>query len=54
MLVRDVFFVESEVGAVLCGAGEEGTVFGCLREGCVSVFDVVGVSISSEVCVSMG
>ena len=25
-----VFFVESEVGAVLRGACEEGTVFGCL------------------------
>jgi hypothetical protein len=25
-----VLFVESEVGAVLRGAGEEGTVFGCL------------------------
>jgi hypothetical protein len=26
-----VFFVEKEVGAVLRGAGEEGTVFGCLK-----------------------
>jgi hypothetical protein len=25
-----VFFVEGEVGAVHLGAGEEGTVFGCL------------------------
>jgi hypothetical protein len=25
-----VFFVKCEVGAVLRGAGEEGTVFGCL------------------------
>jgi hypothetical protein len=25
-----VFFVEYEVGSVLRGAGEEGTVFGCL------------------------
>jgi hypothetical protein len=25
-----VFFVERNVGAVLIGAGEEGTVFGCL------------------------
>jgi hypothetical protein len=25
-----VFFVESEVGSVLRGAGEKGTVFGCL------------------------
>jgi hypothetical protein len=25
-----VFFLESEVDAVLRGAGEEGTVFGCL------------------------
>jgi hypothetical protein len=32
-----VSFVEREVGAVLRGAGEEGTVFGCLREVCVCV-----------------
>jgi hypothetical protein len=49
-----VFFVESEVGAVLRGAGEEGTVFGCLWEGCVSVFGAMGVSVSFEVGVSVG
>jgi hypothetical protein len=49
-----VLFVESEVGAVLRGACEEGTVFGCLREGCVSVFGVVGVSVNFKVCVSVG
>jgi hypothetical protein len=32
-----VFFVEREVCAVLRGAGEEGSVFGCMREGCVCV-----------------
>jgi hypothetical protein len=47
-----VFFVKSEVSAVLRGAGEEVTVSGCLREGCVSVFGVVGVSVSFKVCVS--
>jgi hypothetical protein len=51
-----VFFVESEVGAVLRGAGEEGTVFGCLREGCVCVcvFGDVAVSVNFEVGVSVG
>jgi hypothetical protein len=49
-----VSFVESEVSAVLRGAYEEGTVFGCLREGCVSVFGAVGVSVSFKVCVSVG
>ena len=49
-----VFFVESEVRAVLRGAGEEGTVFGCLREGCVGVFGAVVVSVSFEVDVSIG
>jgi hypothetical protein len=29
-------------------------VFGCLREGCVGVFDVVGVRVSFEVGVSVG
>jgi hypothetical protein len=43
-----VFFVEREVGAIFRGTGEEGTVFGCLREGCV------GVSVSFEVGVSVG
>jgi hypothetical protein len=46
-----VVFVEREVGAVLRGAGEEGTVFGRLRKGCVGVF---GVSVSFEVGVSLG
>jgi hypothetical protein len=49
-----VFLVEGEVGAVLCGAGEEGTMFGCLREGCVSVFGAMGVGVSFEVGVSIG
>ena len=49
-----VLFVEGEVGAVFRGACEEGTVFGCLREGCVSVFGAVGVSVSFKVCVSAG
>jgi hypothetical protein len=51
-----VFFVEREIGAVLCGAGEEGTVFGCLREGCVCVcvFGVVGVCVGFEVGVYVG
>jgi hypothetical protein len=49
-----VCFVEREVGAVLRGAGEEGTLFGCLREGCVCVFVDVGVSVSFEVGVSVG
>jgi hypothetical protein len=49
-----VFFVEREVGSVLRGAGEEGTVFECLREGCVCVFDVVGVCVSFKVGVFVG
>jgi hypothetical protein len=49
-----VFFVESEVSAVLRGACEEGTVFGCLREGCVSMFGAMGVSVSFKVCVLVG
>jgi hypothetical protein len=49
-----VFFVESEVGIVLRGASEEGTMFGCLWEGCVSVFVAVSVSVSFEVGVSVG
>jgi hypothetical protein len=49
-----VFFVEGEVGAVLRCAGEEGTVLGCMREGCVSVFGAVGVSVSFEVGVPIG
>jgi hypothetical protein len=49
-----VFFVEREIGAVLGGAGEEGTVFGSLREGCVCVFGAVGVCVSFEVGVSLG
>jgi hypothetical protein len=49
-----VLFVESEVSAVLRGACEEGTMFGYLREGCVSVFGAVGVSVSFKVCVSVG
>jgi hypothetical protein len=32
-----VFFVECEVGAVIRWAGEEGTVFGGLCEGCACV-----------------
>jgi hypothetical protein len=47
-----VFFVEREVGAVLRGAGEEGIVFGCLREGCVCVFGAVGVSVPSGILVN--
>jgi hypothetical protein len=53
-----VFFVEREFGAVRRGAGEEGSVFGCLREGCVCVcvcvYGVVGVSVNFEVGVSLG
>jgi hypothetical protein len=55
-----VLFVEREVGAVLRGAGEEGAVFGCLREVCVCVcvcvcvFGAVGVSVSFEVGVHVG
>jgi hypothetical protein len=53
-----VFFVEGEVGSVLRGAGEEGTVFGCLRERCVCVcvcvFGAVGASVSFEVGVFVG
>ena len=32
-----VLFVVREIGAVLRVAGEEGSVFGCLRERCVCV-----------------
>jgi hypothetical protein len=49
-----VFVVEDEVGVLLRCAGEEGSVFGCLREGCVSVFGAVGLSVSFEVGVSVG
>jgi hypothetical protein len=49
-----VFLVEREVGAVLRGAGEEGSVFSWLREGCVCVFGDVGVSVSFEVGVYVG
>jgi hypothetical protein len=49
-----VFFVEREVGAVHRGSGEEGTVFGCLRERCVRVFGVVGVCVGFEVGVFVG
>ena len=51
-----MFFVEREIGAVLRGAGEEGTVFGCLREGCVCVcvFGAVGLGVNFEVGVYVG
>jgi hypothetical protein len=49
-----MFFVEREIGAVLRGAGEEGTVFGRMRERRVCVFGDVGVCVSFEVGVSVG
>ena len=49
-----MFFVVREIGTVLRGAGEEGSVFGCLRERCVCVFGAVGVCVSFEVGVSVG
>jgi hypothetical protein len=51
---RCVVFVESEVNSVRRGTCEEGTVFGCLREGCVSVLGAVGVSVSFKVYVYVG
>jgi hypothetical protein len=56
IFVRVECFVEREFGAVLRCAGEEGTVFSCLREGCVCVcvFGAVGVCVSFEVGVSVG
>ena len=49
-----MFFVEREVGAVLRGAGEEGSVFGCLRERSVCVYCAVFVCVGFEVGVSVG
>ena len=48
-----MFFVERGIGAVPRGAGEEGTVFGSLREGCVCVLGAVGVCVGFEVGVSV-
>ena len=49
-----MFFVVREIGAVLRGAGEEGTVFGCSRERSVCVFCAVGVCVGFEVGVFVG
>jgi hypothetical protein len=49
-----VVFVEFEVGSVLRGAGEKGTVFSGVREGCVGVFGAVCVCIGFEVGVFVG
>ena len=46
--------MEGEVGTVLCCAGEEGAVFGCLREGCKGVLAAVCVCVGFEVCVYVG
>jgi hypothetical protein len=49
-----LFVDECGVGSVRRGAGEEGTVFGCVSEGGVCVFGVVSVSVSFEVGVYVG
>ena len=43
-----------KIGAVLRGAGEEGSVFGCLRERSVCVFCAAVVCVRFEVGVSVG
>jgi hypothetical protein len=49
-----VFYVEGEVRSVRLGAGEEGTVFSGVLEGCVSVLGPVFVCIGFEVGVFVG
>ena len=49
-----VIFVVGKVCAVRLGAGEECSVFGCLREGGVCVYCAVFVCVGFEVGVSVG